>query len=62
VLREEDAALLTSASIDPNLLLAAPAIFSAVAASAMLPSIKASLSDASNARDLVMFRELATTL
>ena len=55
-------ALLTSASIDPNLLLATSAIFAAVAASAMLPSTNASLSEASNALDLVMFREFATTL
>jgi hypothetical protein len=34
----------------------------AVAASAALPSTNASLSDASNAPDLVMFREFATTL
>src|SRR6267143_4444962 len=47
-------ALLTRASIDPNLLLATPAIFAAVAGSAMFPSTKASRSDASNARGLVI--------
>jgi hypothetical protein len=55
-------ALLTSASIEPNLLLATSAIFAVVAASAMLPSTNARLSEASNAPDLVMFREFATTL
>ena len=55
-------ALLTSASIDPKLPVAASAMFAAVAASAILPSTNASLGDASNAPDLVMFREFATTL
>ncbi len=55
-------ALFTSASIEPNLLVASSTIFAAVAASAMLPSTNASLSDISNALDLLMFREFATTL
>jgi hypothetical protein len=53
-------ATLTSASIDPNVLLAASAIFVALSASPIFPSTNASLSDASNAADWVMFRELAT--
>ena len=55
-------ALLTSASIDPNVFMAVAAIFSAVAASAILPSTSARLSDPSNAPDVLMFREFATTL
>jgi hypothetical protein len=54
-------ALLTSASIDPNLLWAVSVILVAVAASPMSPSTSASLSEASNA-NFVMCRELATTL
>jgi len=53
--------LFTSASIDPNRLLATSAIFAAVAGSAMLPSTYASLSDGANALDLVRFREFPTT-
>ena len=45
-------ALLTSASIDLNLFFATSAIFAAVAASAMLPSTSASLSDSSNSSRL----------
>jgi hypothetical protein len=55
-------ALLTKASIDPNLFVARSMIVSAVRASAMFPSTKANLSDASKLCDFVMFRELATTL
>ncbi|MFY9608389.1 MAG: hypothetical protein WAU45_07220 [Blastocatellia bacterium] len=55
-------ALLTSASIDPNRLVALSAIPSAVTASAMFPSISARLSEGSNVPDRVMLREFATTL
>jgi hypothetical protein len=55
-------ALFTSASIEPNLLVATSTIFCAVANSAMFPSTSASLSDGAKLSYLLIFLEFATTL
>jgi hypothetical protein len=60
-LSEKMPALLTTPSIEPNLLIAVAAISAAVEASPMFPSTIASLSVGSTA-DFVIWRELATTL
>src|SRR5580704_16318165 len=55
-------ALLTSASIDLKRDIAVSTILVAVASSPMLPSTKATRSEAATSVDRVIFRELATTL
>jgi hypothetical protein len=54
-------ALLTTPSIEPKVLIAVPAIFAAVEASPILPSIKTIPAVGANP-DSVILRELATTL
>src|SRR6478735_4391427 len=55
-------ALLTSASIDLKRDIAVATILAAVAGSPMFPSTKATWSEAATSVDLLMLRELATTL
>ena len=55
-------ALFTSASMEPNLVIADSTIFGATTLSPMFPSTSASLSNARTVPELVMCREFATTL